>query len=218
PPLPDSERPSRPLPGPSSGLELDVSEEEPPERQKQTAVFGTSDELEFDPLSGPHSHAWEAADSPRVQPNAPLVSTLDLEFPVPSAEESGAESRVESRVESEVPTLEVRPSSPPLPASPRAEALAKPVTKRPSVPPTSSGWDSFPGMGNEVELGGGFDDLDFGGAEAAQLNVAIPMPQKGDDIRWPTARTPVADELAVNREEVEEFSGFGPKPRSFLQA
>jgi hypothetical protein len=203
PPLPDSERPSRPLPGPSSGLELDVSEEVPREAPKQTAIFGTQDELEFDPSPQPSSRPWEAEEEPSVLANTSKVNTLDLEFAVPG------------RSESAVPILEIPANSSPSSVPPALKV--KTDRPPPSNLPAASGWGSFPAMGNEVELGGGFDDLEFGGAEAAQLNVALPHAAKGDDMPWPVARTPVGDELSVSRQEIEEYAAFGPKPKHVFQ-
>jgi hypothetical protein len=77
---------------------------------------------------------------------------------------------------------------------------------------------SFPGLGGEVDLGGDLDDLDFGGAAAAQLNVGIPMPEKGDDVPWPTGKTPWGDELAVDPQDVQKEAGFGPIPDGILQS
>jgi hypothetical protein len=83
----------------------------------------------------------------------------------------------------------------------------------------SSGLNAFPGMANEVDLGEGLDDLDFGGAAAAQLNMGVPSYDEGEeDVPWPAGVTPQGDELAVSREEAQELSGFGPPPKGFFNA
>jgi len=69
-------------------------------------------------------------------------------------------------------------------------------------------------MGGEVDLG---DDLDFGGAGSAQLNVAVPMAQE-DEVPWPTGKTPEVDEIDVDEEEAAEISGFGPPPLGIFNA
>ncbi len=72
-------------------------------------------------------------------------------------------------------------------------------------------------MGNEIDLGEGLDDLDFGGAAAAQLNVGVPEREPDDDVPWPTGRTPEGAELALDRKEAEQIAGFGPTPNGLLQ-
>lgn len=81
---------------------------------------------------------------------------------------------------------------------------------------SGAGFAAFPGMGNEVDLGDGLDDLDFGGAASAQLNVGLPEREEGDDVRWPLGRTPEGVELAVSASEAQQMSGFGPSPPAFL--
>lgn len=76
---------------------------------------------------------------------------------------------------------------------------------------------NFPGLGGEVELGDGLDDLGLGGAGLAQLNVAIPM-HEADEVPWPLARTPHADEIDLSDDEIVALSGFGPAPGGIFSA
>lgn len=71
-------------------------------------------------------------------------------------------------------------------------------------------------MAGEVDLGEGLDDLDFGGAALAQLNVvaAEPAPEPDEEAPWPTGITPFFDELEVSSEDALVASGFGPAPTS----
>lgn len=124
---------------------------------------------------------------------------------------------VETRHDELVPSLDI-PALTPSPAP--GVILAAAAERGPMAPSPASAQESMtsslPGMGGEIDLGGGLDDLDFGGAEAAQLNVAIPMPDKGDDVPWPTGKTPWGDELAVDPAEVHKLAGFGAPPEGFL--
>jgi chromosome segregation ATPase len=72
-------------------------------------------------------------------------------------------------------------------------------------------------LGGEIDLGEGLDDLDLGGAAAAQLNVGLPDPEEDGDVPWPLARTPLGDELSVSAREAVEMSGFGLAPKSFQE-
>jgi hypothetical protein len=70
-------------------------------------------------------------------------------------------------------------------------------------------------LGDNFDLGDDLDDLEFGGS-SAQLNVAVDTSEKERDVRWPTGRTPFADEIAPDLVRAQELSGFGPAPRSLL--
>lgn len=228
-------RPSRPVPGPESGLELESIEEAPFLSEKSTMIAGTSDELEFDPTSIPPPDFEEArSQGARVEVRQDAALLLDLglapESPEPRAARSSRPPSIRpprtdaSRGASlgppslDVPSLDV----------PAPEFTAHRVPEPKSAPPEANssskrgllnaGFAAFPGMGNEVDLGEGLDDLDFGGAAAAQLNVGVEEREEGDDVPWPVARTPVGDELAVSAREAEQLSGFGVPPKAFIEA
>lgn len=228
---PDSEpRPSRPIPGRDSGLELEIIEE--PESGGSSTSNVAVDELEFDPTSIPPP---PLGDSQARTPERPASSRggggVQTLVGGGAAREEGASRRshspssrppradVSSCSAVSVPSLDI-PSLTPA----RAHAKPTPTSQPAFVPPPAvhqgaAGVDfsAFPGMGNEVDLGEGLDDLDFGGAAAAQLNVSVPVREPDDDVPWPTCRTPEGAELAVNHAEAEELSGFGRAPESFLQ-
>lgn len=117
----------------------------------------------------------------------------------------------------DVPTLDVPSLQPKAPQVVQQKSAPPPAKAAPSprAVPSALGVGAFPSMGNEVDLGEGLDDLDFGGAAAAQLNVGLPEREEGDDVPWPLGRTPVGDELSVSAREAEQMSGFGEAPKSF---
>lgn len=237
----DSEpRPSRPVPGPDSGLELESIDEAPILEEKATMVVGTSDELEFDPTSiPPPDFTGAGTEAVKFSARENVAPLLDLgsapESPLsrasrswrppsgrpPRADASGvATSSPSLRVPSlnvpslDVPSLDVPSHQSKSDILPETEAKKAAVASKHAF--SNAGFAAFPGMGNEVDLGDGLDDLDFGNAAAAQLNVGLPEREEGDDVRWPLGRTPEGDELAVNASEAQQVSGFGPPPRAFL--
>ncbi len=190
-----------------------------------TQVMGTADELEFDPLSE-------------------RGAAVDLGFPGPAQEKRESQRPVgeidlEGPIEQlRAPILERRAETPPFPAAGEMPDLAVPAVavsdvdsletsmeRMPRVPSPERArenpgpnLDAFPGMGGEVELGGGLDDLDFSDAGQAQLNVAIPMADRGDDTPWPVGETPHPGDFDIEPERIIEVSGFGPPPTGFFQS
>ncbi len=264
-------RPSRPLPGRDTGIELDDITEV--RGGAETAAAPMADELEFDPTSivPPPLDELPIPESDQV---ALLDFGLSLPAPAPTvakprASRPPAAQVVEKTRTSKPPQAQIveKPRSPGLsPASsasrparsshpphspssrpPRADASLgtshsvpsldipslqpqpKKVPVR-SVPPPaapanlapeqSSGVDlsHFSTMGGEVDLGEGLDDLELGGASAAQQNLSLATKDEGDDIPWASGRTPLEGTLAVSDSEALDLSGFGPAPSSIFGA
>lgn len=205
-------------------------------------IAGTTDELEFDPTSiAPPDFAGARAAQPVFEGSSDALPLLHLDgasphsppgrprssFPPEHARSSSPpvarSPRLDASVEAsfslpplEVPALDVPSSKARAPeATPRKSAPPGALATRSTKDPAGAFAASFPGMGGEIDLGDGLDDLDLGGAAAAQLNVGLPDREEDDDVPWPLARTPVGDELSVSAREVEQVSGFGSAPKSF---
>lgn len=188
---PSGPRPARRTPSPASPTPA-------------SAVVGELDfgdetmELEASISSVPPSPA-AACVRPSARPSSPPGGGLGQarQSPVPQRQPSGA------------------PSSSPGAMSESAR-VAPSALSAPAVPnPASLG---LPSLGGEVELGDGLDDLGLGGADMAQLNVAIPTHEPGDEVAWPIARTPELDEVDLDEETISELAAFGPTPESVFAA
>lgn len=116
-----------------------------------------------------------------------------------------------------------RPSSARISASVSPASVASQASARPlgsislsSAPPRASHPPA-----HLATLGGGvsidaLDDLEFGGAQAAQLDVAIPTATTEDDLPWPVGRNPFDEEISVDEIEALRLSGYGPAPGNLL--
>ncbi len=210
----------------SDGLEIDYDFQDiAPERG--TVVVGTPDDaLEFDPTSirRPSAEEYLRGQSPSAQPASTPAASPEIPGLRGEELESGP---FELEPSSSIPPApSISPVSPQATASsqrpssyPAARQSAAPQASQfPPAPtvPSNLGMN-FPGLGGEVELGDGLDDLDFGGAGLAQLNVAIPI-READEVPWPLARTPHPDEIDLDDDEVVALSGFGPAPSGVFSA
>lgn len=180
----------------TTGLELEVMPHE--ERAaNSTRVMGTPlDEMEFDPMAS--SRDLFEPVGPQGAPAKPASAGLDLAVDIPDL----------------APPARLAPSPVQVPATREVHGFSD--NSNDSSGPAIGG-PAAPAMVGEVDLGEGLDDLDFDGAAAAQLNVAIPMPSAEDDIPWPTGHTPYGDELAVDPQDVARVAGFGPAPTGIFQ-
>lgn len=232
-------RPSRPVPGPDSGLELQMVEDTPLPGGGATRIAGTAaepDELEFDLTSRPPPD-FEGARTPGQEfdvreASRPLLDLGAAPQPAPpgtsrsshppSKRPPRADASSDTSIASrslDVPSLDVpflRPQASHVPAQRVVTSRTQPHTAAQNVLP-GSGLAASQNMGREVDFGDDLDDLGLGGAAAAQMNLGLSVKEEDADVPWPLCRTPARDECSVSVSEAEEMAGFGPPPTKFLQ-